>query len=216
MTEYEKMFAGKIYDPFSEGMPEERTRAHFLCKKYNDTFETESEKRNAILKELIPDIGEDVYLQGPIFFDFGTNTSIGDGCYANFNFTALDEGKITIGKSVFIGPNVSLLTPIHPLCWQDRNAFFNKETRQTTNLERTGSITIGDNCWLGGNVTVCGGVTIGSGSVIGAGAVVTRDIPQDSFAAGVPCRVVRTITDADRMKNHPEMFADPKDMRFFE
>lgn len=216
MTEHEKMLAGKIYDPFSEGMPEERERAHFLCKEYNDTFETESERRNAILRELIPDIGENVYLQGPIFFDFGKNISIGDGSYANFNFTVLDEGKITIGKSVFIGPNVSLLTPIHPLCWQDRNSFFNKETQQMTNLERTGSITIGDNCWLGGNITVCGGVTIGSGSVIGAGSVVTRDIPPDSFAAGVPCRVIRAITDADRMKNHPEMFDDPNDMRFFE
>ncbi len=216
MTEHEKMLAGKIYDPFSEGMPEERTRAHLLCREYNETPETDAEKRNAILRELMPDIGENVYLQGPIFFDFGKNTSIGDGTYANFHFTVLDEGRITIGKSVFIGPNVSLLTPIHPLCWQDRNAFFNKETQQTTNLERTGPITIGDNCWLGGNVTVCGGVTIGSGSVIGAGSVVTRDIPPDSFAAGVPCRVIRPIVEADRMRNHPEWFADPEDMRFFD
>lgn len=216
MTEHDKMFAGKIYDPFSEGMPEERTKAHLLCKQYNDILETESKKRNTILKELIPNIGDNVYLQGPIFFDFGKNTSIGDGSYANFNFTVLDEGKVTIGKSVFIGPNVSLLTPIHPLCWQDRNTFFNKETQKMTNLERAGSITIEDNCWLGGNVTICGDVKIGSGSVIGAGAVVTRDIPPDSFAAGVPCRVIRKITDADRMKNHPEMFDDPNDMRFFD
>ncbi len=215
MTEHEKMLAGKIYDPFSEKMPEERERAHFLCKMYNDTFETESEKRNTILRELMPNIGENVYLQGPIFFDFGKNTSIGDMSYANFNFTVLDEGKITIGKSVFIGPNVSLLTPIHPLCWQDRNSFFNKETMQMTNLERTGSITIGDNCWIGGSVTICGSVTIGDGCVIGAGSVVTRDIPPNSFAAGVPCKVIRAITDADRMKNHPEMFDDPNDMRFF-
>ena len=76
MTEHEKMLEGKIYDPFSEGMPEERTQAHYLCREYNNTFETESDKRNTILRELIPDIGENVYLQGPIFFDFGINTSI--------------------------------------------------------------------------------------------------------------------------------------------
>ena len=115
----------------------------------------------------------------------------------------------TVGSLLFIGNSFISLYPISL-------HFFNKETLQTTHLERTRSITIGDNCWLGGNVTVCGGVTIGSGSVIGAGSVVTRDIPPDSFAAGVPCRVIRAITDADRMKNHPEMFDDPNDMRFFE
>ena len=52
MTEREKMFAGKIYDPFAEGMPEERTRAHRLCKLYNDTFDTETEKREELIRQL--------------------------------------------------------------------------------------------------------------------------------------------------------------------
>lgn len=208
MTEREKMFAGKVYDPFTEGMPEQRTRAHQLCSLYNMTTETDEEKRRVILDELLPDRGEGVYLQGPIYFDFGLHTTIGKGSYANFNFTVLDEGRVTIGSSVFIGPNVSLLTPIHPLCWQDRNTFFNEKTGVVTNLERAGTITIGDNCWLGGNVTVCGGVSIGAGCVIGAGSVVTRDIPPNSLAAGNPCRVIRPITEADRWENHPEYYAD--------
>ncbi len=208
MTERQKMFAGKIYDPFCEGMPEERTNAHRLCKLYNDTFETETEKRNAILNELLPNRGENVYLQGPIYFDFGKHISIGKDSFANFNFTVLDEGKVTIGKCVFIGPNVSLLTPIHPLCYEDRNSFFNEKTGCTTNLERAGAITIGDNCWISGSVTVCGGVTIGDGCVIAAGSVVTRDIPPNSLAAGVPCRVIRQITDEDRLSAHPEWFAE--------
>ena len=119
-----------------------------------------------------------------------------------------ENGKVTIGANVFIGPNVSLLTPIHPLCWQDRNVFFNEKTGNVTNLERAGAITIGDNCWLGGNVTVCGGVTIGEGCVIGAGSVVTRDIPPNSLAAGVPCKVIRAITENDRLSAHPEYLAD--------
>lgn len=216
MTEHEKMLAGKIYDPFTEGMPEERAKAHLLCKQYNDTSELQTERRNALLHELISELGENIYIQGPIFFDFGSNISIGENSYANFNLTILDEGKVSIGKSVFIGPNVSLLTPIHPMCWQDRNSFFNNKTGVMTNFERTGPITIEDNCWIGGSVTVCGNVTIGFGSVIGAGSVVTRDIPPNSFAAGVPCKVIRRITDEDRLKNHPEIFADPKDISFFE
>lgn len=207
MTEREKMYAGKIYDPFSEGMPEERTRAHRLCKLYNDTFDTETEKRTQILDELMPDRGENVYLQGPIYFDFGTNISMGKDSFANFNFTVMDEGKVTIGKSVFIGPNVSIVTAIHPLCYQDRNSFFNEKTGCVTNLEYTGAVAIGDNCWLGAGVTVCPGVTIGVGCVIGAGSVVTRDIPPNSLAVGVPCCVIRTITEADRLHNHPELFA---------
>ena len=65
---------------------------------------------------------------------------------------------------------------------------------------------IGSNCWFGANVTVCPGVTIGDNCVIGAGSVVTCDIPPDSLAAGVPCRVLRAITEADRMANRPELF----------
>lgn len=209
MTEREKMLAGRlIYDPFTEGMPEERTKAHRLCKLYNDTFDTETEKRKEILDELLPNRGENVYLQGPIYFDFGTNISMGKDSYANFNFTVLDEGRVTIGESVFIGPNVSMLTAIHPLCYQDRNSFFNKKTGVVTNLEYTEPITIGDNCWIAANVTICGGVTIGEGSVIGAGSVVTKDIPPHSLAVGNPCRVIRKITEADRMSAHPEFFVE--------
>lgn len=209
MTEREKALAGyKIYDPFCEGMPEERTRAHRLCKLYNDTFDTETEKRAQLLKELFPSQGENVYIQGPIFVDCGTNTTIGNNSYANFNLTILDEGRVTIGENVFIGPNVSLLTPIHPLCYQDRNPFFNPKTGNTTNLEYTAPITIGDNCWIAAGVTVCGGVTIGEGCVIGAGSVVTKSIPANSLAAGNPCRVIRPITDSDRLSRHPELFSE--------
>ena len=206
MTEHERMLSGKLYDPFSEGMEQERSKAHRLCKLYNDTFDTETEKRQKIIDELLPDHGDNVYLQGPLFFDFGVNIHMGKNSYANFNFTVLDEGRVNIGENVFIGPNVSLYTAIHPLRWQERNTFFNEKTGVVTNLEYTADITIGDNCWIGGSVTVCGGVTIGEGSVIGAGSVVTRDIPPNSLAVGVPCKVLRQITDKDKLENKPELF----------
>lgn len=206
MTETEKMFAGKLYDPFCEGMPEARTRAHALCLEYNCLAETQTEERKKILDELMPDRGDGVYLQGPVYFDFGTHISMGRNSYANFNFTVLDENRVTIGENVFIGPDCSILTPVHPLCHEDRNTFFNKKTGKYTNLEYSAPVVIGDNCWLGGRVTVLPGVTIGEGSVIGAGSVVAKDIPPHSLAFGVPCRAVREITEADRLSAHPELF----------
>ena len=96
-----------------------------------------------------------------------------------------------------MGPNVSLYTPVHPMHPDDRNPFPLGDG--IADLEAAKPITIGDNCWLAGNVTVCGGVTIGEGCVIGAGSVVTHDIPPRSFAAGVPCRVIRPITEEDKL-----------------
>ncbi len=208
MTENEKMLAGKIYDPFGGAMVERRRKAHDLCSKYNQTLESDESARNGILDELIPNRAEGIYLQGPIYFDFGTNTTFGERSYANFNFTVLDICPVTIGHDVFFGPNVSLLTPLHPLCYQDRNPYFDKAKGYQTEREYGAPIKIGDNCWICGSVTICPGVTIGEGCVIGAGSVVTRDIPKNSLAVGNPCRVIRTITDADRLKNHPELFAD--------
>ena len=213
MTEHEKMLGGKIYDPFTEGLPEERAKAHRLSQLYNGTFETETQKREEILAELLPHRGENVYLQGPVYFDFGTNTEFGNNSYANFNLTVLDVAPVKIGASVFLGPNVSLLTPKHPLRYQDRNPFLSPKTGKITDQEYAEPITIGDNCWIGGNVTICGGVTIGAGCVIGAGSLVTRDIPPNMLAFGNPCRVVRPITEADSLRAHPELFGDLADMR---
>ena len=199
MTEQEKMLAGKIYDPSDETLLAIRTKAHKLCQTYNQTADTEEKAREQMLRDLIPDCAKGVYLQGPIYFDYGEFTTIGENTFANFNFTVLDTCPVHIGNNVFIGPNVSLVTPMHPFRFQERN-IYKREDGVYTDREYAKPITIGDNCWLAGNVTVCGGVTIGSGSVIGAGSVVTRDIPSGVLAAGNPCRVIREITEEDRLK----------------
>lgn len=204
MQEKEKMLAGLIYDPADQELTELRQKAHRLSKEYNDRLET-NEERVRLLDELLPNKGMNVYLQGPVQFDYGCFTTIGDNSYANFNFTCLDCCPVKIGSNVFMGPNVSLLTPVHPLRYQDRNIYERKDG-VNTDKEYAKPITIGDNCWIAGNVTVCGGVTIGNGSVIGAGSVVTHNIPDGVFAAGVPCKVIREITEADSLENHPELF----------
>lgn len=199
MTEKEKMLAGRIYDPSDKELYELRKNAHKLSKAYNDTFEDEEEKRIEILNGLLPDRGEGAYLQGPVFFDYGLFTKLGKNFYANFNFTVLDVCPVIIGDNVFVGPNVSILTPKHPLMWQERNLYKNKRG-VITDKEYGAPITIGNNCWIAGNVSVLAGAKIGNGCVIGAGSVVTGNIPDNYLAYGNPCRPVRPITEADRLE----------------
>ena len=193
MTEREKMTAGELYNPGDNELVMLRQKAHRLCMQFNMIFETDEASRCAILKELLPDFNEDeIYFQGPVYFDYGINIFIGKNFYANFNTTILDVCPVHIGDNVMLGTNVSILTPMHPLKWQERNPRMN-DKGEITVLEYGKPITIESNCWLASNVTVTGGVHIGEGSVIGAGSVVTRDIPPNVFAAGVPCRVIKEI-----------------------
>lgn len=196
MTEKEKMLNGLLYDPSDSELAEMRKKAHKLCKQYNDTYEDETEKRDEIISELLPNFGKGTYLQGPIQFDYGVFTTFGEKCYANFNLVVLDCCQVQIGSNVFFGPNCTIATPVHPMCAEQRR--IRKRNDGTMyNYEYAKPVTIEDDCWLASDVTVCGGVKIGKGSVIGAGSVVTRDIPANVFAAGNPCRVIRKITKDD-------------------
>ena len=205
MTELEKMQKGMIYEPTDPYLVKIRSNCHILCQKYNLLYETNVKKRKKILDKLLPNQSEGLMLQGPIYFDYGINTILGKNFYANFNFTVLDCAMVNIGDNVFCGPNVSIMTPIHPFIPSERNLFLN-DKGVMTDFEYAKPITIGNNCWLCSNVVVCGGVTIGDGCVIGAGSVVTRDIPANSFAAGNPCKVIRTITEEDSIYLKKELF----------
>ena len=196
MTEREKMLSGRIYDTSDKELQVKIQRAHDLCTLYNMTLPSDEKTRAKILEELLPHRGEGAYLQGPIFFDYGENCTIGKNFYANFNFTVLDCAPVRIGDDVYFGPNCSLVPPVHPMLARERNIRV-KPDGTRYDLEYAKPITIGSNCWIATNVTIIGGVTIGDGCVIGAGSVVTRDIPPNSFAAGNPCRVIRAITEKD-------------------
>ena len=194
-SEREEMLAGKLYDSSDAELLALRKKAGDLCTRFNALSRNDDEARAEVLDELLPGHGEGLDVMGPVFFDYGIHTTVGARMFANFNFTVLDCVPVTIGDDVMFGPNVSLLPPMHPLRWQDRNVrrhpdggFYNYEYGEP--------IVIGSNCWFGGGVTVLGGVTIGDGCVIGAGSVVTKDIPANSVAVGNPAHVIRTITDA--------------------
>ena len=202
MTEMEKMLAGKLYDPSDAELSAMRVRAHELSRQISGAPEGE---RKALLRELIPQMGADVDIIGPVFFDYGSFTVIGERTFINADLKVLDCCPVTIGKNVMIGTGCSLLTPMHLLLARERN-LREKPDGSLYDLEYAKPITIEDECWLGGKVTVCGGVTIGRGSVIGAGSVVTRDIPPGMVAFGVPCRPIRPITEADSVENKPELF----------
>jgi maltose O-acetyltransferase len=113
----------------------------------------------------------------------GRVRAIGARTFVNYNLTALDVARITIGEDCQIGPNVQLLTPTHPVEPQPRR----------DKLEAALPIVIGNNVWLGGGAIVCPGVTIGDNAVIGAGAVVTKDVPANVVAVGNPARPVRNF-----------------------
>ncbi|PJM73603.1 acetyltransferase [Bifidobacterium primatium] len=190
------MLSGKLYDASDAELVELRKKAGDLCTRFNSLSRNDEKTRAEVLDELLPGHGEGLDVMGPVFFDYGIHTTIGKRVFANFNFTVLDCAPVTIGDDVLFGPNVSLLPPMHPLRWQDRNVR-QREDGTFYDYEYGRPIVIGSNCWFGGNVTVLGGVTIGDGCVIGAGAVVTKDIPANSVAVGNPARVIKTITDKD-------------------
>ena len=199
MSEKEKMLAGNLYDPSDAELSRLRTKARKLARKYNLTDEDETEKQREILMELLPNSPAIPGLMAPVHFDYGSNTYFGTGCDVNFNFTCLDVCQVHIGDNAFIGPNVTIAAPMHPLLPEERNVR-TREDGSSYNLEYGRPVTIERNCWISANVVICGGVTVGEGSVIGAGSVVTRDIPPHSLAAGSPCRVIREITEADRLE----------------
>ena len=207
VKEEERIFQGIVFCPGDPELVALKLRTHNLNVDYNNTYEDEYEKRAAILGEILGERGEGPRIQGPIAFHYGKHTKIGRNFFGNFNLTIQDDGEVTIGDRCNFGPNVTIVTPIHPMVPEERNALLGPDGKPKR-LCYAKPVHIGSDVWLGANVVVCPGVTIGDGCVIGAGAVVTRDVPPRTFAAGNPCRVIREITEQDSMTHKPEILAD--------
>lgn len=207
MCEEEKIKAGILFDPADPALKTMKLKTHNLNTEYNRTYEDESEKREAILAEMIGKCGEGSRIQGPVFFHYGKHTEIGRHFFGNFNLTIQDDATVTIGDHCDFGPNVTIVTPVHPMLPDERRELLTA-TGEKKHLCYAKPVHIGNDCWLGASVTVCPGVTIGDGCVIGAGSVVTRDIPSGCFAAGVPCRVIRELSEKDSLRHLPQILGD--------
>ncbi len=183
MTEYEKMLRGELYDAnFDPNILKERMKAESLSYDYNN-LRPDDPKRQEVLKEILGYEPEALTLLSPVYFDYGPLTKFGKGVFVNHGCYFMDGGGITIGDSTFIGPFSGFYTAAHPVDYERRNQ----------GLEWALPIVVGKNCWFGANVSVMPGVTIGDGCVIAAGSVVTKDIPANSVAAGVPAVVKKKI-----------------------
>ena len=183
-TEREKMLAGEMYDPLDAELAVARERARDLCQALNATRDGQVEERHRILSALFGRGGDTVLMQPPFYCDYGTNIELGERVFFNFNCIVLDVCPVRIGSFTLFGPAVQIYTAMHPL-----NAALRRQTEFGTPIE------IGSDVWVGGGALILPGVRIGSGAVIGAGSVVTRDVPERTFAAGNPCRVIREITE---------------------
>lgn len=200
MTEEERIFAGKLFSSEAPELVEKKCKAHALNQRYNALPETDGAARESVLRELLGGLGESTLMQGPIFFHYGCHTRVGSHCFMNFNFTVQDDAPVTIGDHCSFGPNVTIVTPLHPMIAAERRGLVCSDG-VTRFLCYAKPVVIGCDCWFGAGAVVCPGVTIGDGCVIGAGSVVTRSIPANVFAAGTPARVLRPITRADTIYN---------------
>lgn len=178
------MLRGDLYNASDPELMRERRRARLLLKQLNASSDEEQELRKEILDKLIPSQGQGLWIEPPFFCDYGSNITLGEKVFFNFNCTILDVAFVSIGNNVLCGPYVQIYTAMHPMDWRER----------ATGLEYAKPIRIGADVWIGGGAIICPGVTIGDRSVIGAGSVVTRDIPNDVFAAGNPCRPIKPVT----------------------
>lgn len=189
MTEKDRMLKGALYMANDEELRQDYYRCRRLLEAFNSTPACEEEKKRSVLQELLGKTGNNIHIEAPFHCDYGHNIYVGENFYANFDCIILDVCPVTIGNNVLFAPRVSVYTAAHPIDAEVRN----------TGLEYGSAVTIGDNVWIGGSVVINPGVTIGSNVVIGSGSVVTKDIPDNVVAVGNPCRVLRPITQKDKI-----------------
>jgi galactoside O-acetyltransferase len=185
----EKMHNGDLYYPNDESIASEQLKCLDRLYDFNMTRPTETDKRNAMLKEMFAEIGEGCYIEPPFHANFGgKHVHFGKNVYANFNLTLVDDTHIYVGDYTMFGPNVTVATAGHPIL---------PELRQK-GYQYNAPVHIGKNCWIGAGAVIVPGITIGDNVVIGAVSIVTKNIPSNTVAVGNPCRVLREVNEHDR------------------
>lgn len=147
-------------------------RAKDACHRFNQLSPNDREAHLAILRELLGEMGRETVITPPFWCDYGYNITVGDFFYSNHNLIITDGARVAFGDHVFVAPNGCFTTAEHAIDPEMRKA----------GIEVAKPITVGNNVW------------------IGAGSAVTRSIPANVVAAGVPCRVLREIDGTDRTR----------------
>lgn len=176
------MIAGEPYIAADPVLTEERLACKTLLHQLNIKEYVITAQSRDILSQLIPNAPKSLYIEPPFFCDYGYNIFCGENVYFNVNCVVLDGMPVKIGNNVFCGPGVQIYTASHPL---------DAELRKSVEFSKP--VVIGDDCWIGGGAIICPGVTIGNRCVIGAGSVVTKNISDDTLAAGNPAKKIRDI-----------------------
>ena len=185
----ERLHTGELYFPGDESIMREQMAYQDLLCEYNLTKPSEGEKRAEMLRKMLGDCGEGVYIEAPFYSNFGGHhCHFGRMVYANYGLTCVDDTHIYIGDYTMLGPNVTIATAGHPI---------QPELRKR-GLQYNMPVHIGENCWIGAGAIIMPGVTIGDNVVIGAGSIVTKDIPSNVVAVGNPCRIMREVGGHDR------------------
>ena len=182
-TEKEKMLAREMYNPADAQLVKDREYARRQVRIYNETSETEGEKRTQLLRELFGSTGENVYIEPNIKVDYGYNIFVGENFSANFDCVILDVCEVRFGDNCMLAPGVHVYTATHPLDPTERNS----------GKEYAKPIIFGDNVWIGGSAVINPGVSIGDNVVIASGSVVTKDVPNNIVVGGNPAKIIKKI-----------------------
>ena len=189
MGNRDKLHTGELYLPNDPEVLEEQLGYMELLYEYNQTRPWEQERRQALLRELLAEVGEECWIEPPFHANWGGHhVHFGRMVYANYGLTMVDDTHIYVGDYTMFGPNVVVATAGHPILPELR------EQQYQYNMP----VRIGRNCWIGAGAIILPGITIGDNVVVGAGSVVTRDLPDSVVAVGNPCRVLREVGERDR------------------
>lgn len=184
MNEYERMLQGELISPSAPELKEMRVFCNHVIFELNQLDNSQKQKRYDTLKKLLGHMGEDVNIKSIFQCDYGRNIYVGNHVFINYNCVIADVGKVIIGDRVKIGPQVGIYTVNHPLDSDER----------LTGQEYGRTIKLGENCWIGGHSVINPGVTLGKNVVVASGSVVTKSFGDNVLLAGVPARVIKTLS----------------------
>lgn len=198
ISDWDRMVEGKLYNSSSKDIFLKHGKGMARCHRFNKISPLRIFAKQRALERLIPSAkGKGLTVFAPFYCEYGVNINVGEGCFVNYNCVLLDISPITLGNQVWLGANVTIATPNHPLIASERIVQTYPDGEH--DLEYSAPVVIKDNVWVCSGAIICGGVTIGENSVIAAGAVVTKDVPANSIVMGVPAKVVRQIDESDRL-----------------